>query len=648
MINSLAWSKYLRRTCLTATIFGILLMVAVGQEPVDKVSMASFTIELVFDGDYALVVKDLDEAIQADPKRADAYALRARAYYLWNKKEQAEKDADKALSLNPKEPTALNIRGIIKRERKDYDGAITDLTNAIAADPQAFKPFYNRGMIYAVQQKYESAVADLSKALDLAKTDDKLRIYKERAQIYETQNNFAAAIADYTESIKLSPKDAILYGRRGNVYLNSIQNDLAVRDYQKSLEIEPSNAAVKANLSKALVRRKYLKAGAKIDSAASDAAYDAGNEAYDKRKDYAAAVKYYTDCINAMPIADACYTNRADANRKLEKYDEAIADYNIAVELNPDSAKNFGNRGFSYFRKKDYQAAIKDYDRAIALSQTEPYYYLNRGASYANLGKPADGEADIKKALQMLPHDQSIKDAFDNLESQLHPSGKSVINGGGTTEESVTAEQYFNRGGTQIAAKQFEAAVQSYSGCLRLEPTNYSCYYQRAVAYDNFGKTAEAIADVNKTLELEPTYALALNAKAKLDKRLAQAKTDEATKIEYARYRNEYDRLSDLDAAQGNEMIAEYKKRTGANLDTDYPSSVNAAQKSMVCGYLVKMKPLEEQIEQQKQKLEQIKAAGKLAGLPDLAKDLENLEDDEAYDPQLVDFLYEPLGCHQP
>ncbi len=646
MKNRILTGEYLLRLCLLTALFGLLTTIVVAQKTADKVSTARTMIDSTVGGDFTAAVKILDEAIQDEPNRADAYATRSRAYYLWGKKDLAMQDADRALSFNPNETVALNTRGIIKRERKDYEGALADLSAAVFADPpHAFKPLFNRAVVYIIQQKNDLAAADLNKALSLAKITDKPLVYKKRAGLYEAAGKFDAAIADLSQAIQINPKDVDLYGSRGNDYLNSYRFDLAIADYRKNLELEPNNQGVKLNLAMAQARRKYLEPGTKIDSAASDAAFKAGNAAY-SAKDYSGAVKYFTECLRATPIADACYFKRADSYRNLEKYDEAIADYTITAELNPNNAVAFGNRGLAYFRKKDFQTAIKDYDRAIALTQTEAYYYLNRGAAYANLGRPADGEADIKKALAMSPNDQSIKDAFENVESQLHPPTQRVIDGGADTEDLATGEEYSERGAKQFADKQYEKAVASFSGCIRLQPANYSCYYNRSVVYDNWGKTAEALADVNKTLEIEPAYAPGRDAKPKLEKLLAQKSSMETVRAEYQKYLDEYNRASDLDAAQNNAMIAEYKKNTGAYLDKEHPSSIAAAQKTMVCGYLVKMKPLEEQASKMMDNLKQLKSSGKLDNNPNLLYSFKLLEENEAYDPHLVFFLYEPLGCH--
>ena len=634
----------------TLLIFAVILVIQT--ITVDAQSDAAVSAaEAQIDKDQtAQAIAALNTVIASEPKNAAAYAQRARAYFIAKKSDLALPDAEKALSLDAKNAVAHNIRGLIKREHKDYDGAIADFTQAIETDPKFVKAIYNRADIYAAQKKFDLAIENLSQVVKIMPGNPNAYIL--RAKIYETQGKTDPAIADYTSSIKLKPNDLILLGSRGNLYLNIYKFDAAIADYRQALTVEPQNAGIKENLAMALARQKYLKPGVKIDDAATAAAMKTAFNAYNQ-KDYQAAVKSYTDCISNNPVADACYAGRADAERKLEKYDAAIADYNIAAELNATGAKIFSNRGLTYFRQKNYEAAIKDYNRAIELDPKDAASYQNRGASFANLDKLTEGEADVKKALELNPNDQSIKDTLDQIEAELHPAQQRIIYGGASTEPLSSAKEYFERAAGKFTKdKDYEGAILDFTGCLNLEPNNSSCYYMRGASYYSAGKLTVSLSDINKALELEPTYAPALDLKPKIIKAIAAQTENAGVEKEFDGYFNEYDRLAGSINDANAALHTLYKGYTGVEFpnDLDDLRPLNAAQKTEMCKIVSRISGFEQTREQLESKMREMMQAGKLdqtAELREKKKGSEELFIMSGGDDYTVDSR-KHLGCAAP
>ena len=646
----------MKNILMTNKIFVVILLLIFSGVPTmtvfaqaDEVSAARLMIDK---NELAPALTKLDAVIKNEPNNAAAYAERARILFYQKKNEQAAADADKALGLDPKNAVALNLRGLFKKGRNDYEGAIADFTAAVNSDSTLVKAYYNRADTYAIQKKYDAALTDLDRAVKLLPQN--ANAYVLRAQIYEKLGKTDLAIVDYTSGIKIKPKDLILLGSRGNLYLNSYKFDLAIADYRQALEVEPQNAGIKENLTMALARQKYLKPGAKIDDAASVKAMTAAIDVY-SQKDYQAAVKFYTECINALIIADGCYKGRADAYRKLEKYDLALADYDIAVELSPTSAQNYTNRGLNYFHQKNYEAAIKDYNRAIELDPKNSVNYQNRGASLANLGKDAEGEADVKKALAMNPNDPSIKVTLDQIEANLHPPEQKIINGGASTEPLSSAKEYFERAtGKFTKDKDYEGAILDFTACLNLEPNNYSCYYSRGASYYSAGKLGESLADINKSLELAPTDAPALDLKPKIIRAIAAQAENAGVEKEFDAYYNEYNRLADLtNKTSETSLHPLYKRYTGVDLPNNLSDlrPLNSSQKTELCKIVTALNGYKQTMEQFKSKMKVLADGGKLDQLPELKKKEQSIEElavmnfgSDQYDEDLK----EHLGCGSP
>lgn len=95
-----------------------------------------------------------------------------------------------------------------------------------------------------------------------------------------------------------------------------------------------------------------------------------------------------------------------------------------------------------------------------------------------------------------------------------------------------SAAALFENGQTAQEKGDFPAAVNSYTQAIKLDPTLFQIYYQRATSYLALGRTAEAEADLQKTIELKPDFARAHRALGQI--LLDADKTAEA-KREFAR-----------------------------------------------------------------------------------------------------------------
>jgi tetratricopeptide (TPR) repeat protein len=84
---------------------------------------------------FADAVADLDAALEADPRRADALVLRAAAWRLLDRLDRAETDIDLAFELDPDNPEALLERGILRQRRGDRAGAQADWARAAELSP---------------------------------------------------------------------------------------------------------------------------------------------------------------------------------------------------------------------------------------------------------------------------------------------------------------------------------------------------------------------------------------------------------------------------------------------------------------------------------------------------------------------------------
>lgn len=77
-------------------------------------------------------------------------------------------------------------------------------------------------------------------------------LYNDRGLIYYGKRNFEAAIADFNKSLELNPSDSVVYNNRGVAYEDKGDREQAIADYRKALELDPNNEKAIRNLEKIL------------------------------------------------------------------------------------------------------------------------------------------------------------------------------------------------------------------------------------------------------------------------------------------------------------------------------------------------------------------------------------------------------------
>ncbi len=87
---------------------------------------------------YADAVDDLDRALELDPRRADALALRAAGWrHVGDMTSAPRTMSTAALAIDPDQPEALLERGILRQRHNDRAGARRDWQRAVDLAPDS-------------------------------------------------------------------------------------------------------------------------------------------------------------------------------------------------------------------------------------------------------------------------------------------------------------------------------------------------------------------------------------------------------------------------------------------------------------------------------------------------------------------------------
>jgi tetratricopeptide (TPR) repeat protein len=164
-------------------------------------------------GDSANEMRDLDEAIKADPTDPNAWAQSCSAHtWTGNQTSRALKECTTAIELAPDAATPWTYRGDIYLTQHDYKRAIADYNHALKLDATWMWPWDNRGEAYLRSGNVDRAIQDFHQVIKIA--PDYAMGYLDLGIADLKRKNAAAALADFRAALKVQPKCApCLYGR---------------------------------------------------------------------------------------------------------------------------------------------------------------------------------------------------------------------------------------------------------------------------------------------------------------------------------------------------------------------------------------------------------------------------------------------------
>lgn len=276
-----------------------------------------------------------------------------------------------------------------------------------------------------------------------------------------------------------------------------------------------------------------------------------GNKSRDEG-DHKSAEKFFSEAIELNPENALAWHNRGWAYIEQKKYKQAITDFNKALELSPNWEMPYFGRGWTYNQMKEYKAAIKEYDKVIELNPKYAIAWNNRGAAKSWLNQMKEALDDYNKAIELNPR---YAKAYENRGAALSALGDKeksrqdfqraekiirsnmgadkiidevlALNKRGEFNAALellnqAAELYpdnqfvfVNRGNLyKDAFRDYEAAIADYNKTIELNPKFSWSYHNRAIALGRLKRWDEAIADYGRAIELDQNYASAYNGRA--------------------------------------------------------------------------------------------------------------------------------------
>jgi len=285
------------------------------QDPLSRINAGNFTTDAVAKlekGDRDGALAAIEQAVNVDPRYAEAYRARAAIHAARGERDLALKDYARALELDPNNLEVYADRSQQEWQAGNKTQAMSDIGLALNRDPNFAHGYAVRAAFELDNKDRTSALFDAGQIIRILPNDS--RGYQARAAIYVASGDYLHAYEDQTTIVRLQPKSPTALNDR--CWFGAILGRLddALDDCNAALDLAPKNPAILD--SRAFVRFKK----GQWDRAVSD----------------------YTAALAIKPDLAPSLYGRGLA--KQQKGDKAGADADIAAaqKIDKDIAGHFG------------------------------------------------------------------------------------------------------------------------------------------------------------------------------------------------------------------------------------------------------------------------------------------------------------------
>jgi tetratricopeptide (TPR) repeat protein len=156
------------------------------------------------------------------------------------------------------------------------------------------------------------------------------------------------------------------------------------------------------------------------------------------------------------------------------QYDESIEYFNKAIEIFPNFVEAWFNKGVSYQRQLKAEDAIRAFQKVI------------------ELGEPAD---------EFVRHANNL---VKDIEKKLREHNDITL------DDYIKSKDKFDEAFARMQKQHWQQALEGFQTVIALNPNHPQSYGNMGICYAQLGRKQEALAALDKALELDPNYEPAL------------------------------------------------------------------------------------------------------------------------------------------
>lgn len=236
-----------------------------------------------------------------------------------------------------------------------------------------------------------------------------------------------------------------------------------------------------------------------------------------------------------------------------ENMTKAFGDMQRLLAEHPQDHNVCFGMGVLYCVSGKEDEAIPWLEKAISIFPYMSEAYYNLGIAHKNTGNIGQMIKALQKAVKYAgPEDEDYIEAKRQLEHVQQVIGQ---NEGVDLDSYVISSEKFDAAYEQMENKQWEAAVKGFREALTYNEKNAPTHGNLGLCLAFLGRKAEALAALDRAIEIDPQYEPAIN------NRMLAEKMDEGSPIENATTRSVRYALEQLTRKRTRKQVTGKKTR---------------------------------------------------------------------------------------
>jgi tetratricopeptide (TPR) repeat protein len=408
-LNSVRFLRWVS-TVLGSVFLSLLPLNVSAQINTDRVIMVGRN--ALYYEDYVLAIQYFNQVISAKPWLYEPYFYRGLSKYYLDDYLGGEADCSEAINRNPFVPNIYEVRGLCRINLERFGTAAEDYRKAISFDPENRGLWQNLALCLMEDKRYDEANAELDTIVKRWPTFSKAYFIK--AQVAFLQKDTLRGTVLLDTALVHDPYDADGWSTRGGLCLQKGQYKNAEDALDKAIHLKPKVAGNYINRALARYNQDNLR-GTMSD---------------------------YDMALDLDPNDYLGHFNRGLLRAQVGDDNRAIVDFNFVIKQEPDNMIALFNRALLLDKTGNYRGAIRDISRVIRIYPNFWTGYMYRAQIRRKIGDVKGAEFDEFRVLKAQLEKRYSGHSNSSRKHMRRKSDKNIENYNQLVVADQTEEQH--------------------------------------------------------------------------------------------------------------------------------------------------------------------------------------------------------------
>ena len=436
-------------------------------------------------------VVEFEAVSRIEPTDTESWVTLGRLYRMSNQSGKAEEAFKKGLTSEPDSREALSGLAQLYSDQGEYDQAIDLLTKIPDVDSDPFL-LGMLGYAYSQSRDYDKAIATFEKAL--ARDPENLEIHRAYAEALMGAGKNDAARDELKKTLGADADDGQTYLRMAQLDRQEGRFDDARKELERARALIPDNMEV-------LFQQVLLESDTGNDDRAIQIVQNLLKET--ERQDGQYSLGEATNRAIFLERQGLIYRNE-------EKYDQALEVFRQILPLGKTQAPRAEGLIIETLRlDRKPQEAVAEADKAVELYPHDRSLKIIRASMMGEQGKVDEGVRELQGMISGTPTDLDVHLSIAQIYSQAKrfPEAEAAANRAlqiATRPEDQNRAQFIF-GSIYEREKKYDQAELTFKKVLTADPLNAAAAnYLGYMLADRGVRLDESVKYIQKALQLEP------------------------------------------------------------------------------------------------------------------------------------------------